>query len=129
MSAGTQTDKTQLGLRETVILKIIIIHYRILNLILDSFAFILFPDKKIKEVEKILIFRTGSLGDSVCALPAIYSTRKNFPDAQIDILTNAGTENLVSLGAIIDKNIVNEILNYYGMSKKELFNKLRKKKI
>ena len=83
--------------------------------------------KKNINAKKILIFRTGSLGDSVCALPAIYSIRKNYPDAQIDILTNAGAENLVSLGAIIDRKFVNEIINYFGMPKKDLFKKLKEK--
>jgi len=68
------------------------------------------------------------LGDSVCALPAIYSIRKNFLDAEIDILTNAGAENLVSLGALIDRTIVNEFINYFGMPKKDLFKKLKEKK-
>ena len=111
-----------------LIIKVIIhLQYWLLNAILDFFSFILFPSGKIKDVKKILIFRTGSLGDSVCALPAIYSIRKNYPDAQIDILTNAGAENLVSLGALIDKTIVNEIINYFGLPKTELFKELKTK--
>ena len=112
-----------------LIIKVIIhLQYWLLNAILDFFSFILFPSGKIKDVKKILIFRTGSLGDSVCALPAIYSIRKNFPDAQIDILTNAGAENFVSLGALIDKTIVNEIIDYFGLEKKILFKKLKENK-
>lgn len=67
------------------------------------------------------------MGDSICALPAINSIRKNFPDAEIDILTNAGAENLVSLGALIDRSIVNEIIDYFRLEKKELVEKLKQK--
>lgn len=115
-------------MKETLIKIIINFHYSLLNGILDFTKNFLFSNKKFYDVKKILIFRTGSLGDSVCALPAIYSIRKNFPEAQIDILTNAGAENLVSLGALIDRNIVNEIINYYGMPKTELFKLLKKNK-
>lgn len=113
---------------EAVIKNIIILHYAILNGILNIFKGLLFGNRKEIEAKKILIFRTGSLGDSVCALPAIYSVRKNFPDAQIDILTNAGAENLVSLGALIDKTIVNEIINYFGMPKTHLFKLIKDRK-
>lgn len=88
---------------------------------------LLFNNANIFSAKKILIFRTGSIGDSICALPAIYSIRKNFPDAMIDILTNAGSENLVSMGGLIDKSYFGEIIDYYKMRKKELFNYLGKK--
>jgi len=113
---------------ERILRAIINFHYWLLNGILKAVAFTLFPLKKINQAKKIIIFRTGSLGDSVCALPAIYSIRKNFPDAQIDILTNAGAENLVSLGALIDRTIVNEIINYFGMAKTQLFKLLKDRK-
>lgn len=127
MLDGTITDK-DFRIKEKIIKQLIIFHYWFLNLILKIFSFILFSKKKFNLPKKILIFRTGSLGDSVCALPAIYSIRKNFPDSQIHILTNAGAENLVSLGALIDKTLVNEIINYFGLPKKELFKKLKEKK-
>lgn len=118
MSNGLQINKSKLAFKQTLIKGLLKFHYWFLNAVLNLFSSLLFFNKDIKGVRKILIFRTGSLGDSVCALPAIYSIRKNFPDAQIDILTNAGAENLVSLGAIIDRTIVNEIINYYGLKKK-----------
>lgn len=101
-------------------------HYRILNGLIAGMQQILFKpitDKSV--IRKVLIFRTGSLGDSICALPAIYSICKNFPHAQIDILTNAGAKDLVSMGALIDKTLVNDIIDYYGLPKNQLFQKLR----
>ena len=124
---GTKINKNT-SLIDTIFKAAILAHYRIQNKILAAFKIVLFGSNKHFEAERILIFRTGSLGDSVCTLPAIYSIRKNFPDAEIDILTNAGAENLVSLGALIDRSIVNKIINYFGTPRKDLFKKLREKK-
>jgi len=38
--------------------------------------------------KKVLIYRLGSLGDTVMALPCFHRVRKSFPDAHITILTN-----------------------------------------
>ena len=67
--------------------------------------------------QKILIFRTGSLGDNICALPAFSVIREQFPNASIDILTNAGATTNVSLENIIDTSKFNKIINYFGQSK------------
>jgi ADP-heptose:LPS heptosyltransferase len=73
-----------------------------------------------KQVSKILIFRTGSLGDSICALPAIAQIKKQYPEAKLDILTNAGASNLVSIQKLLHENVYNEIIDYYGSSVPEL---------
>jgi len=39
-------------------------------------------------VSKILIYRLGSLGDTVVALPCFHLIRRTFPDADIRVLTN-----------------------------------------
>ena len=59
-------------------------------------------------VKKILINRDGAFGDSVVALPALSIIRKNFPHAQIDLLTfsNSGiTFNDFNL----EHNLINNI--------------------
>lgn len=76
-------------LKDSINKKVLCLQYALFNSILDFNKAILFGNKKKIEANKILIFRTGSLGDSVCALPAINSIRRNYPDAKIDILTNA----------------------------------------
>lgn len=38
---------------------------------------------------RVLIYRTGSLGDTVVALPCLKLIRQTFPDAEIRVLTNA----------------------------------------
>jgi ADP-heptose:LPS heptosyltransferase len=120
-------NKTGLSFKDKTVQSIIVWHYSILNFILGVFQKILFRNNDILSAKRILIFRTGSMGDSICALPAINSIHKNFPEAEIDILTNAGAENLVSLGALIDRSLVNEVIDYFGLEKKELAEKLKQK--
>ena len=108
---------------------IIYCDYKIKNIVINLLTYLLFKrvtDKKI--IHKILIFRTGSIGDNICALPAINSIRQNFKDAEIHVLTNSGGTNLVSLENLIDKNVVNQIINYLGVDKKLLFKNLKNNK-
>ena len=100
--------------------------YKFKNYLIKLLTFIFFHRiVDMKKINKILIFRTGSIGDNICALPAIYSVRQNFKNAEINILTNSGGSNLVSLENLIDKKIINNIINYLGVNKKELFKNLK----
>jgi heptosyltransferase-2 len=65
-------------------------------------------------VNRILIFRTGSLGDSICALPAIHALREAYPNAVIDILTSSGGFADISLQNILDPRVVNTFYSYEG---------------
>jgi ADP-heptose:LPS heptosyltransferase len=47
-------------------------------------------------------------------MPAIVAIRKKFPDAQLDVLTNAGGTNLVSLSRLLSNTTYNEIIDYLG---------------
>jgi heptosyltransferase III len=40
------------------------------------------------EVERVLIYRLGSLGDTVVALPCFHQTARAYPDAERRLLTN-----------------------------------------
>lgn len=39
---------------------------------------------------KVLVFRTGSLGDTVCAIPAFRLIREHFPDTDLSLLCDKG---------------------------------------
>jgi heptosyltransferase-3 len=74
---------------------------------------------------RILIFRTGSLGDNLCAIPSIAAVHTKFPQAKIDILTNAGKANLVTLEKILPPAYYDRIIDYFGYSRKALVSLLR----
>jgi ADP-heptose:LPS heptosyltransferase len=80
--------------------------------------------------QRILIFRTGSFGDGICAIPAIHSIRSHFSNAQLDILTNTGHENqnLVSIDQLIAPGILDRVINYQGSSRSALIAEIRQHK-
>ena len=93
------------------------------NAILQFFTWLLY--KKTANPQKILVFRTGSLGDSINAIPALQAIRDTYPNAQIDILTNAGLKNLVGMPYLIQRDLYNEMIDFFGMPKIQLLKMLR----
>lgn len=97
-----------------------------MNLVLRGLQKLLY--KKIKDPKKILVFRTGSLGDSVCATPALQLIRTHYPGAHISLLSNAGGKSLVSPENVIDPGLYNDMIDYLGLSLRHLLQLLRKQK-
>lgn len=93
------------------------------NLFIVLFKNLLF--RKIHKSNRILIFRTGSLGDSICALPAIYTIKQNYSLSEIDILTNTGGNHLVGLQSLINPLLVNKFIDYSAYSTLQLFKKIK----
>ncbi|MBY0425037.1 MAG: glycosyltransferase family 9 protein [Cytophagales bacterium] len=102
--------------------------YGVKNWVLTWFKKILFTKVSRFTSGNILIFRTGSIGDSICALPAIYSIRKNFPHSRIQLLTNPAGKN-VSVEYLLDKSLGIEIINYQGLGFLKLLALLKWEKI
>lgn len=115
----------QLPLVHKIKILLVISCWRLYNLLIFSTQSILF--RKNKRPEKILVFRTGSIGDSICAMPAMSHLRTHFRSANIHLLTNAGKgrRNLVSMEALIQPGIFNAIINYESLSRSELTRRLR----
>jgi ADP-heptose:LPS heptosyltransferase len=63
---------------------------------------------------RILIFRPGSLGDTIVALPCLKLIRKTFPDAELRVLTNAPiASSAPPLAAILEgMGLVSSYLEY-----------------
>lgn len=66
-----------------------------------------------KEVKKILIYRIGNLGDTVCAMPAMVAVRRRFPDAWIGLLTNKEEGSNPDAEEVLNGNdFLDEIITY-----------------
>lgn len=66
-----------------------------------------------KKICKILIYRIGNLGDTVCAIPAMVAVRQRFPDAKVVLLTNKETTGNPDTEEILQGNdFVDEIITY-----------------
>ncbi|MCC6690804.1 MAG: glycosyltransferase family 9 protein [Bacteroidia bacterium] len=76
--------------------------------------------------KRILVFRTGYIGDTVCALPALMAIRKNFASAQVDVLINAEEKNESAFRLLVNSAQVNTIINYRKIGRIKLFKLVRK---
>ncbi len=81
--------------------------------------------QKAKNPKKVLVFRTGSFGDSIAAMPAIHGIRRHYPDAQLTLLSNAGRKNLVSPANLIAPNVFDEIIDYHGWDRNQVTERLK----
>ncbi len=99
-------------------------YYSFGQFLIKLLSSILFSKKE--SYQKIIVFRTGSIGDTICAMPALNCILNNFPEAQIDLLINAG-ENKVSPATILDLDKFHETIDYSGFSKMGLIQFLKKK--
>ncbi|MBI1923413.1 glycosyltransferase family 9 protein [Candidatus Poribacteria bacterium] len=85
----------------------------IVNLVLRGIQQILFPMTTMP-VDTILIFRTGQLGDTICALPAMRAVRAAHPDVKMVLLTDRhpGCKYVLSQEILAPAGIFDEILTY-----------------
>jgi ADP-heptose:LPS heptosyltransferase len=105
---------------------VVLLDYGIKNLILLIVQKALF--NKIKDKNSILsivIFRTGSIGDSVCTIPALINIRNNFPNAKITLLSTSGKSRALSLFKIIDNNLFNNVIDYTNEDKISIAKQIR----
>lgn len=105
---------------------VVYLYWKFINLSINTLVYILFRPPT-KTPENILIFRTGSLGDSICSIPSILTIKENYPDSVIDILSNSGSENLVSLKSLLNPRSYNNYIDYLKLEKKEIIKLLSTK--
>jgi ADP-heptose:LPS heptosyltransferase len=66
--------------------------------------------------KKILCYLFGSLGDSIVAIPALRAVRRRFPDAEIVLLQNFQSGELVVASQVIPEGLVDRYLSYSSAS-------------
>lgn len=73
---------------------------------------------KSPRTKRILIFRTGHLGDAVIALPALWAIRAAFPGSHITLLTNRSDNNgFLSAGEVLPpKGLIDAVEAYPPLS-------------
>jgi len=68
----------------------------------------------VKEINRILIYRIGNLGDIICAMPAMVAVRRHFPNAWIGLLTNKeGASNPDAEEVLKGNDFLDEIITYH----------------
>lgn len=82
--------------------------------LLSRILFKPFSDAHAAFIEHIVVYRVGNLGDTVVAMPALYTLRQAFPKAKITLLTSSGRDGLVGAGAVLEPFVplVDDIVAY-----------------
>lgn len=78
------------------------------------------------KIKNILVYRIGHLGDTLVAMPAFWSIRKEYPNAKMTLLTNVNEENpnFVMAKAVLPENgLFDEILTY--VLREKMFSSIR----
>jgi ADP-heptose:LPS heptosyltransferase len=115
------------SLSSKIKLQILELYFYFINGFIDFIRVCLFKKISKNKIKNILIFRTGSIGDNVVALPAINAIRDYFPDAKISILTSTGKNNYVSFENIANPLLYEKVINYSGNTFFSVRNEIRNK--
>lgn len=107
---------TQLGIMDKSALFIIKALYGFPNVLLAFLKFLLFRSDcfTAKGTQNILLYRTGNIGDIVCAVPSMIAIRRQFPTARITLLTTPGRRGLPGADEILSRAwYIDNIKTYY----------------
>jgi heptosyltransferase III len=74
--------------------------------------------RKPEKARKVLVYLTGSLGDSIVAIPALRAVRRHFGDAEIVMLQNFSSSGIVLASEVIPEGLVDRYLSYKSQSRK-----------
>jgi len=75
----------------------------------------------VRKIKRILIYRIGNLGDTVCTMPAMVAIRRHFPDAWIVLLTNKEKGNNPDAEEILKGNdFLDEIITFQPTKLREI---------
>lgn len=95
-------------------LKFISCYLWFLNASLAFLEFILFPFK-VKNPQKILVYKVGNVGDTICAMPSLLAIREAFPEAFITLLTSPGDSGAPGARELLHgSGLFNETRAYYS---------------
>jgi asparagine synthase (glutamine-hydrolysing) len=85
------------------------------NAALSAAAFVLWPRSRPASAEQVCVYRIGSIGDLVCAMPAIAGVRRAYPNARLTLLTSAGRKGMPSAADVLaGSKIIDDLWVYYS---------------
>ena len=106
--------RSDINLVSRIKLNILELYFLLINGLVELVRICLYKKLRKDKVKNILIFRTGSIGDNVVALPSINAVRECFPNAKITILTSTGNTSYVSFENIASPELYDSVINYSG---------------
>lgn len=71
---------------------------------------------------KVLVYLFGSLGDTIVAIPALRAVRRHFRDAELILMQNVQSGNIVKASEVIPENLIDGFISYDSQAGR--FNKI-----
>jgi ADP-heptose:LPS heptosyltransferase len=88
--------------------------YQCINGLLRGLAILLWPRRRPVSAERVCVFRIGYIGDIVCALPAIRSVRRAYPNARLTLFTSPGPTGPGAVELLPGNDWIDEMRVYYS---------------
>ncbi len=92
--------------------------YILLTYLVSPVLYLLLFFRQRDDVKKILIIQTAKIGDLICSTPVFREIKKKYPDAQLTVMVNPVTKDLLEHNPHADKVITIENKDYRGFSGK-----------
>lgn len=101
--------------------------YAISNSTIGIFKSLLFPGAQIPgDARRILVYRVGNIGDIICAIPSMHAIRKNFPGAEISLLSSPGRQGAMGARELLQgAGFIDNMIVYYKEEIKSPSGKLK----
>ena len=75
----------------------------------------LWPRRRPLDVERVCIYRIGNIGDTACAIPAMYAIRRAYPRAHLTLVTSPGKTGAVGARELLEGvSWLDEIVVYHS---------------
>lgn len=85
------------------------------NAILAAMQKTLWPRRRPLYARRVCIYRIGNIGDTVCAIPAIYSIRHAYPDARLTVVSSPGRRGMAGAADLFDgASWLDDLMVYYS---------------
>jgi asparagine synthase (glutamine-hydrolysing) len=88
--------------------------YQCVNGLLHAMALMLWPRRRPASAKRVCVFRIGYIGDIICALPAIRSVRRAYPNAQLTLFTSPGPTGPGAAELLPGNDWIDELRVYYS---------------
>jgi ADP-heptose:LPS heptosyltransferase len=72
------------------------------NAILNGMARCGWPRRRPLDAKRVCIYRIGNIGDTACAIPAMYAIRRAYPNAHLTLVTSPGKAGAVGARELLD---------------------------
>jgi ADP-heptose:LPS heptosyltransferase len=85
------------------------------NAILSGAARCLWPRRRPLDAKSVCIYRIGNIGDTACAIPAMYAIRRAYPRAHVTLVTSPGKAGTISARELLEGvSWLDEIVVYHS---------------